>query len=132
MISPFNVEDAVAEARGSVKGLGLKGIFLRPNPVNGKNWHDPYYEPLWAELEALDVSLGFHEGVGAYLPQVGDRFGRNIMLRHIICHPGEQMMAAVSFCGGGILQGHPPRRVALLEGNAGWLPFHLWRAYRHL
>lgn len=60
-----------------------------PNPVNGRNWHDPYYEPLWSELEALDVPLSFHEGLGAYLPQVGDRFARNVMLRHTVCHPGE-------------------------------------------
>ena len=131
MISPFDVREAVAEARRCVTELGFKGIFLRPNPVNGRNWHDTYYEPLWSELESLDVSLGFHEGVGAFLPQVGDRFGRNIMLRHIVCHPCEQMLAAVSFCGGGILERHPRLRVAFLEGNASWLPFLLWRMDEH-
>ena len=131
MISPFDVDDAVAETRRSVKELGFKGIFLRPNLVNGRNWHDPYYEPLWSELEALDVPLGFHEGLGAHLPQVGDRFGHNVMLRHIICHPAEQMLAAISFCGGGILQRHPRLRVAFLEGNASWLPFLLWRMDEH-
>jgi uncharacterized protein len=63
MISPFEIDDAVVEARRSVKELGFKGIFLRPNPVNGRNWHDPYYEPLWSQLETLDVPLGFHEGL---------------------------------------------------------------------
>ena len=37
MISPFEIDDAVAEAWRSVKELGFKGIFLRPNPVNGRN-----------------------------------------------------------------------------------------------
>ncbi|MBM3221181.1 MAG: amidohydrolase [Candidatus Rokubacteria bacterium] len=131
MISPFDVDDAVAETERCVRQLGFKGIFLRPNPVNGRNWHDPYYEPLWAALEALDVPLGFHEGLGAYLPQIGDRFGRNVMLRHTVCHPGEQMLAAVSFCGGGILERHPRLRVAFLEGNASWVPFLLWRMDEH-
>ena len=131
MISPFEIDDSVAEARRSVRELGFKGIFLRPNPVNGRNWHDPYYEPLWAELEALDVPLGFHEGFGAHLPQVGDRFGRNVMLRHTVCHPGEQMLAAVAFCGGGILERYPRLRVAFLEGNASWMPFLLWRLDEH-
>src|SRR5207249_3764524 len=131
MISPFEIDDAVAEAQRAVKELGFKGIFLRPNPVNGRNWHDPYYEPLWSQLEALDVPLGFHEGLGAYLPQVGDRFARNVMLRHTVCHPGEQMLAAVSFCGGGILERHPRLRVAFLEGNASWVPFLLWRMDEH-
>ncbi|PYN41119.1 MAG: hypothetical protein DME00_32630 [Candidatus Rokuibacteriota bacterium] len=64
------------------------------------------------------MPLGFHEGLGAYLPQVGDRFARNVMLRHTVCHLGEQMLAAVSFCGGGILERHPRLRLAFLEGNA--------------
>src|SRR5881398_339715 len=51
MISPFDVNDAVVEARRCVRELGFRGVFLRPNEVNGRNWHDPYYEPLWAALE---------------------------------------------------------------------------------
>ncbi len=131
MISPFDVDDAVAETRRAVRDLGFRAIFLRPNSVNGRNWHDPYYEPLWSELEALEVPLGFHEAVGPLLPEVGERFGRNVMLRHIVCHPGEQMLAAVSFCGGGILERHPRLRVAFLEGNASWAPFLLWRMDEH-
>jgi predicted TIM-barrel fold metal-dependent hydrolase len=131
MISPFDVDEAVTEARRAVKELGFKAIFLRPNPVNGRNWHDAYYDPLWSELESLNVSLGFHEGLGGHLPQVGDRFGKNVMLRHTVCHPLEQMLAAVSFCGGGILERHPRLRVGFLEGNASWLPFLLWRMDEH-
>src|ERR1051326_3274361 len=131
MISPFDVDDAVAETRRTAKELGFKGVFLRPNLVNGRNWHDPYFDPLWSELEALNVPLGFHEGLGAHLPQVGDRFGKNVMLRHTVCHPGEQMLAAVSFCGGGVLERHPRLRVAFLEANASWLPFLLWRMDEH-
>ena len=47
MISPFAVQDAVAETRRCVQELGFRGVFLRPNEVNGRNWHDPYYEPLF-------------------------------------------------------------------------------------
>ncbi len=53
------------------------------------------------------------------------------MLRHTVCHPGEQMLAAVSFCGGGILERHPRLRVAFLEGNASWVPFLMWRMDEH-
>jgi uncharacterized protein len=131
MVSPFDVEEAVAEARRCVSELGFKSIFLRPNPVGGRNWHDRLYEPLWGELEALEVPLGFHEGLGPFLPQVGDRFGDNVMLRHTACHPMEQMLALISFCGGGILERHPRLRVGFLEGNCSWLPFLLWRLDEH-
>src|SRR5262249_7922673 len=54
---PSAGEAAGAEARRCVRELGFRGMFLRPNEVNGRNWHDPYYEPLWAELEELEVPL---------------------------------------------------------------------------
>ncbi len=131
MISAYDVDDAVAEARRAVQELGFRGVFLRPNIVNGRNWHDLYYEPLWATLEELNVPLGFHEGIGTRLPEVGSIFGSNFMLRHTFCHSGEQMLATASFCGGGTFERHPNLRVAFLEGNCSWLPFLLYRLDEH-
>src|SRR5437762_624780 len=131
MISPFDVDDAVAEARRCVREFGFRAMFLRPNEVNGRNWHDPYYEPLWAELEELEVPLGFHEGSGAQLRHVGEQFGANTLLKHVYSHPVEQMLAVGSFCAGGILERHPRLRVAFLEGNCSWVPFLLWRMDEH-
>ena len=131
MISPHDVRDAVEEARRAVEEFGFRAVFMRPNPVKGRNWHDPYFEPLWAELERLRVPLGFHEGFGPYLPQVGDRFGADLQMVHTACHPMEMMLAAISMIGGGVLERHPELRVAFLEGNCGWVPFLLWRLDEH-
>ncbi|HKB27059.1 MAG TPA: amidohydrolase family protein [Methylomirabilota bacterium] len=131
MISPHDVRDAVEEARRAVETLGCRAVFVRPNPVKGRNWHDPYFEPLWAELERLKVPLGFHEGFGPYLPQVGDRFGADLQMVHTACHPMEMMLAVISMIGGGVLERHPTLRVAFLEGNCGWVPFLLWRLDEH-
>ena len=131
MISPFNLEDAISESSRCVKELGFRGVFLRPNIVQGRNWHDSHYEPLWSALEELDVPLGFHEGDTSSLPHVGEQFGPNAMLSHVFSHSGEQMLAAASFCGGGVLERHPSLRVAFLEGNCSWLPFLLWRLDEH-
>ena len=131
MISPHDVRDAVEEARRCVEELGFRAVFMRPNPVKGRNWHDPYFEPLWAELERLQVPLGFHEGFGPYLPQVGDRFGADLQMVHTACHPMEMMLAVISMIGGGVLERHPSLRVAFLEGNCSWVPFLLWRLDEH-
>src|SRR5215472_5167069 len=117
---------AAAMARRCVREYGFRAMFLRPNEVNGRNWHDPYYKPLWAALEELEVPLGFHEGSGSALRQVGEQFGANTMLKHIYSHPVEQMLTAGAFCAGGILERHPRLRVAFLEGNCSWVPFLLW------
>jgi len=131
MISPFNITGSVDEIHRCVKELGFKSMFLRPNLVNGRNWYDEYYEPLWSTLEELDAPLGFHESMGPYLPQVGDRFGTNAMLRHTACHPFEQALALMSFCGSAILENHPGLKVGFLEGNCSWAPFLLWRLDEH-
>jgi predicted TIM-barrel fold metal-dependent hydrolase len=131
MISPFNIAEAVAESERCVKELGFCAIFLRANVVNGRNWHDPDYEPLWAALESLNVPLGFHEANNSAARQAGEQFGYDFMLRHTFSHPFEQMYAVGSFCGGGILDRHPKLRVAFLEGNCAWLPFLLWRLDEH-
>lgn len=131
MISVFDIGDAVVESRRAVKELGFRGVFLRPNEVGGRNWHDPYYEPLWHALEELDIPLGFHEAIFSGLPQVGSQFGLNFMLRHAYCHSVEQMLAVGSFCGGGILERHPKLRVAFLEGNCSWLPWLMYRLDEH-
>ena len=131
MVSVFDIESAISEAERCVQQLGFRAIFLRANVVNGHNWQEPYYEPLWSVLEELNVPLGFHESNTSAAPQVGEQFGYNFMLRHTFSHPFEQMLAVGSFCGGGILERHPRLRVAFLEGNCGWLPFLLWRLDEH-
>jgi uncharacterized protein len=131
MVSVFDIDGAISEAQRCVKQLGFRAIFLRANIVNGHNWEEPYYEPLWSALEELGVPLGFHESNTSAARQVGDQFGYNFMLRHTFSHPVEQMLAVGSFCAGGILNRHPKLQVAFLEGNCGWLPFLLWRLDEH-
>ena len=131
MVSVFDIENAISEAQRCVQQLGFRALFLRANVVNGHNWQEPYYEPLWSVLEELNVPLGFHESNTSAAPQVGEQFGYNFMLRHTFSHPFEQMLAVGSFCGGGVLERHPKLRVAFLEGNCGWLPFLLWRLDEH-
>ena len=131
MVTPLDIEAAVREARRAVEELGFRGIFLRPNPVKGRNWYDPYYDPLWAELERLDVPVGFHgAATTAELPSIGQRFGEYYWLEHSIAHPGEMMLAMAAIIGGGVMERFRKLRVAFLEGNCSWVPFFLWRMDR--
>ena len=57
MVSPFDMNDAVAEVRRCTTQLGFRGIFLRSNIVNGRTWDDAFYDPLWATLVELDVPV---------------------------------------------------------------------------
>jgi predicted TIM-barrel fold metal-dependent hydrolase len=127
MISPFDLDQAVTELKRCAKELGFRAIFMRSNIVNGRNWYDAYYEPLWAALEELEIPIGFHESSSSAGRQIGDQFEPNFMLRRAVAQPMEQMLGLVSVCLGGVLARHPRLRVAFLEANCTWLPWVLWR-----
>jgi predicted TIM-barrel fold metal-dependent hydrolase len=59
-IAMHDVASAVAEARRCVGELGAVAVVGTPNPVNGQHLHDEVCEPLWHELEQLNVPIGFH------------------------------------------------------------------------
>lgn len=127
MISPYAMDDAIAEARRCAEELNFRAVFLRANPLVNHQWHDPYYEPLWDALEQLGLPLGFHESTGTGRRQIGERLEPNLMLRRVYAQPVEQMIALGSFCAGGVLARHPHLCAAFLEANCSWLPWLLWR-----
>jgi predicted TIM-barrel fold metal-dependent hydrolase len=127
VVPQTDVAASVAEARRAVLELGFRGVMMRPNPVRGRNFHDPVNEPLWDALEELDVPLCVHEGTTLNLPQAGlDRF-ENFAFRHAVSHPHEQQMGLLSLVCGGVLERHPGLRVAFLESGCGWIAWWLER-----
>src|SRR5581483_306179 len=129
MVSVYDVNDAVAETRRVVQDYGFRSIFLRSNIVNGHNWYDPYYEPLWNVLEELEIPIGFHEATGTRSGrQTGDHFEPNFGIRRIYSQPVEQMLGLGALLCGGVLARHPKLRVAFLEANCSWVPWLIWRA----
>src|ERR687887_191461 len=120
--------DAVKEARRAVTKLGFIGVFARPEPLRNLPWHSRYYDTLWSCLEDLGVPLGFHSAAAAgEVPQIGDCFGDNLLLRHVCAHPMENMLAMADMIGGGVCDRHPKLKVAFLECYCGWVSFLLHR-----
>ena len=131
MVTLRDVKAAVAELQRCVTDLGFQGVYLRPNPVDGRGLEDPAHDPLWAEAERLGVPVMFHEGTDGQLPTAGlDRYD-NFFMTHMISHPFEQMRAALSMIAGGVLERFPRLKVAFLESGCAWLPFWLHRMREH-
>ena len=136
LVPAQNVEAAVHEVRRAKQELGFKAVFIRPNPVLDRNWHEAVYDPLWAECEKQGLVVGFHEANPCALPvAVADRF----VLRdeytwnneHVASHPIEMMYAVLCMINGGVLERHPSLRTAFLEANCSWVPYWLWRMDEH-
>ncbi|MGH7772874.1 MAG: amidohydrolase family protein [Candidatus Binatia bacterium] len=128
MVAPHNIPAAVEEIRRTVEQYGFKGIFLRPNHVNGRKWSDPYYDPLWAECERLDIPVGFHEAGRVYLPQPAiHQLIPTFSMFNTLSFPLANMFTCADMIFGGVFERFPRLKAAFLEGNCSWLPWLLWR-----
>jgi uncharacterized protein len=58
MISPYDMNDAVAEAQRCAAELGFRAPFLRANPLVKYQWHEPYYEPAVERARGLEYRVG--------------------------------------------------------------------------
>jgi uncharacterized protein len=134
-VAMHDVGLAVAEARRCATELGACAIIGTPNPVNGRHLHDEALDPLWYELEGLNLPIGFHPtGNSSLNDDIGRRFvGHNNYqpIAHAARGPMELMLALASMTSGGVLERHPNLRCAFLEGTAGWICWWLWRLDDH-
>lgn len=116
---------AAKEVRRCVKELGLKAVFLLPQPALGIPLHDPYYDVLWAEIAEQGIPLGIHFSQGC--TRIGQEYWGEWQLgRAATSFPIEYMMTCISMSGGGVLERHPNLKIIFLESGAGWVPFFLW------
>ena len=121
---------AVDEARRAVTELGHVALTVPPN-LHGRNLDDPYFYPLYALAEELDVPISVHWGNGSHLTAAGtERFDTHFMV-HAIGHPFEQMIALASIVGGGVLDAFPRLRFGFLEAGCGWAAYWIERLDEH-
>ena len=74
LLTLHDVDMAVDEARRAVTELGVVGLSVCPEPVNGRRIHDRYYDPLWTEIDRLKVPLCFHPPANPKQQQVAREF----------------------------------------------------------
>ncbi len=129
---PLNdVDMSIRELERCTKDLGFRGAFIRPNPYGGLPVQHPRYEPFWDCVESLGIPVTVHEGMADTLPTLGRDRSANPAIRHLMCHPFEQMAACAGLILGGVLERHPGLRFVFLESGCGWLPYWLERMDGH-
>jgi predicted TIM-barrel fold metal-dependent hydrolase len=116
-----DLDDAIEDVR-FVKEHGLRGGILLPNVPPDCKWvrplYDPFYDPLWRELEELDVVVNVHGGTGN--PDYG---GYPIdMLVYINEVPFYSQRPLVYLILGGVFERFPRLRLAITETGCAWVP----------
>lgn len=129
-----DVEAAVAETKRCAE-KGFQAVFIRTNPVYGKRYSDPSYDPLWQTIQDLDLRLGLHplpvwdqDGVarGLKLP--------DIMAASALGFPLDMMHTLYDMMAGGVFDRFPRLRTMILEAGCGWLPsmFERWEEHMEM
>jgi predicted TIM-barrel fold metal-dependent hydrolase len=137
-------DDMVHEARRAVEDLGAVSV---RNPIvpHGKWLHEREYDALWQLASDLDFPIAVH---GEYRYRVQPFRGFRAVesegsagaahdfqalrgVDHAIGFPCDNMATLGHFVFAGILERFPKLRLAILESNAGWLPFWLGRMDIH-
>jgi predicted TIM-barrel fold metal-dependent hydrolase len=127
--------DALEEARRCVEQYGFRGVWRRPEQLDGlARPDDEEYEPLWSFLEEANVAMAVHPGLNGVVPadELRKRYRDDYTAMHAVHFVSEQIMALTSFVAGGILERHPRLRVAFLESGATWALSYMHRLDEHL
>lgn len=120
-------EEAAREARRCVVEYGFRAVTVTPNPVTQYPWFHEFHDPLWAELQELDVPLAIHAGAGTPTDVGRLHFGDWAAGRGVGAFSMGNMLQCMALIGGGVLERFPRLRVAHLEVGCGWVPYILDR-----
>jgi predicted TIM-barrel fold metal-dependent hydrolase len=112
---------AVKELR-RIAGLGCKTLFVPAMPINGRSFGHPDFDPVWATIQDLDLSVGIHlvghrHYTGSQWYQDRDP-GFMFVTMNVIQDP---RMALTTMVYDGVFERFPKLRVATIEAMAGWV-----------
>ncbi|MCP4616076.1 MAG: amidohydrolase [Bradyrhizobium sp.] len=114
---------AVQELETAVKKQGLKGAAIG-GVVNGVEFSDPKFHPVWAKAEELGVPLFIHpQGV----PELNKRLSGNGWLGNTIANPLETTIALSHLIFEGTFDRFPGLKVIAAHGG-GYLPSYADRS----
>jgi uncharacterized protein len=127
-IALHDPELALAELRRCLK-LGFKGVFLPPEPVNGRSPADPIFDPLWHEMEDAGIPLCLH--VIVRFNRIVENPGR---FHSLLIEPSRTygfgmgatfqiIPAMASLIMTGFFDRFPRLKLLCVEAGAGWAPY---------
>ena len=127
---PIQSPDLAIEEAHRASARGASAFYIRPNPVEDRNYYHEDLDTLWAALEEIGKPICIHDSGSPHLPSYGDRMHTHTS-GHIIAHPFEAMVAMMSLIWYGVIEKHPGLRIVHVEADAGWLPYWLQRMEQH-
>lgn len=107
-----DVKASVAELERSITELGLKGAMIGDH-VNGRNYDDPMFYPLWRTAEQLGAVFLIHQGGPTVVSPRSNRYH----LPNTIGNLADRAVTFASFVFGGVMDKFPGLKVCLSHGG---------------
>jgi predicted TIM-barrel fold metal-dependent hydrolase len=131
-LPPHDASLAAEEARRCVEELGAAGVAMTGGAVDGNLLCDDFFDPLWAQLNDLGVAFGLHgPPPSLYLKDnIAHRYNghpRTQLVGQVIGNPFHAQTELAELILGGVLNRFPNLKPVMMEVNASWLTWLLWR-----
>jgi predicted TIM-barrel fold metal-dependent hydrolase len=129
-IALINVDDVaggVGEVQRAAK-LGLAGAAIAVGPQTP--YQAPEYETLWDAAEDVGMPLSLHAGTnrpGTGFDILNLDFASPTMPSLLSNMDHHARLAVGDMIFGGVFKRHPQLRVGIIEQDAGWIPYWLWK-----
>ena len=109
--------------------IGSKALNVKATPIPGKEWWDPYFDPIFDELEKTNTPIIFHDTKTGSMGQ--ERFADNFFFSHMVGRTIESMVCLMVYLCGGVMEKHPDLKIICLETGASQMPWWLSRMDEH-
>ena len=125
LVPLWDVELASAEVlRCAAKGSGAIAFSESPPALDLPSIHSGYWDQLWQACQDSDTTVNMHIGSSSTFPSTG--VDSPAITATSLVHEGSHR-ALVDWLVSGVLARFPTLRIALSEGQTGWIPFVLER-----
>lgn len=113
--------------RCAAKGATSFAFSENPEPLGLPTIHDPsgYWEPVMAAANELEMVVSMHVGSSSQVPKIASN---TPFMANLTWGAMRTSGTMLSWLFSGLFQRYPNLRIALSEGEVGWMPYYLERA----
>lgn len=135
-VASADIDGAITEIHRCA-ALGFRGVSLPCKPIWGPASHEhlnynlPEFDPLWTEIQEVDLPITFHVSTGRD-PRTS-RGNGGAVINYAVHSLAPTMEPVANLCSSGVLDRFPNLRFGTVEAGIGWVPWSIWaldEAYR--
>jgi uncharacterized protein len=136
-----DVTFAIGEMKRAA-AAGFKACVLRPSFFEGRFLNHPYYDPLWAQAQRMDMPVCIHPSAGSTNPPwtsegaFVERVASNLRIGHNIAESVAPFMdnatALIAFAFCGHMESFPELKLVFAHSGASWVVLALEKAETYL